>query len=453
MSSSADETQTDPVLTSSRDALRSLGELSKLRPEDKNVVTWTSTLTGLNARLEQLHAAAMTLNGDKGRSQVAVSDFASSAHSLYLDVDALGHTMLEALKERVGVDTLGEFNAKTKTDDESKLNEIVERLWPVRQKLEGLSKKWRKNKGSSKSSRPEKETQSSKKTEGEGVDAPSTVTSAEKTSRPGQSAESGGAPCLSRKKLAQPETVASDTATSNSAKNSTVPVIRKATDMTLASDPASSAASSTDTALTAAPSPVARNLMRSSARPTESTDTSSSTATTAVSTETKGANDSEAAKKLAALPPQRAAITATTASTASSTDTAPSADKSVNAERMMRSAPRPAEPTASVAPSAAAPASDKIKVDAVVATPKKSAVARSAKPVPSSADSASRPEDPTVANTAGSAVKKADGDTMTPSREAALRRKLLDGAAGKDEGGTAEKKAAGAESTVPVSES
>jgi hypothetical protein len=437
MSSSADETQTDPVLTSSRDALRSLGELSKLRPEDKNVVTWTSTLTGLNARLEQLHAAAMTLNGDKGRSQVAVSDFASSAHSLYLDVDALGHTMLEALKERVGVDTLGEFNAKTKTDDESKLNEIVERLWPVRQKLEGLSKKWRKNKGSSKSSRPEKETQSSKKTEGEGVDAPSTVTSAEKTSRPGQSAESGGAPCLSRKKLAQPETVASDTATSNSAKNSTVPVIRKATDMTLASDPASSAASSTDTALTAAPCPVARNLMRSSARPTESTDTSSSTATTAVSTETKGANDSEAAKKLAALPPQRAAITATTASTASSTDTAPSADK----------------PTASVAPSAAAPASDKIKVDAVVATPKKSAVARSAKPVPSSADSASRPEDPTVANTAGSAVKKADGDTMTPSREAALRRKLLDGAAGKDEGGTAEKKAAGAESTVPVSES
>lgn len=136
LSSTAADTQADPVLSSSRAALVSLGELFKLRPEDTNVVTWTSTLTGLNARLEALHATAMTLNGDKGRSQAAVSDFASSAHSLYLDVDALGQAMLQDLKGRAGVDTQAEFEGKTKTEDESKLGEVVERLWPVRQKLE-----------------------------------------------------------------------------------------------------------------------------------------------------------------------------------------------------------------------------------------------------------------------------------------------------------------------------
>lgn len=267
MSSTAADTQADPVLSSSRAALVSLGELSKLRPEDTNVVTWTSTLTGLNARLEALHATAMTLNGDKGRSQAAVSDFASSAHSLYLDVDALGHAMLQDLKGRAGVDTQAEFNAKTKTDDESKLWEIVEHLWPVRERLEALSKKWRKNRGSTKSSRSDEGTRSSKKTEGEGVDAPSAVTSAEKISRQGKSAESG-APAPTRKKLEQPETAASDTATSDSVKTSTVAGSRKAADVTLASDPASSGAAGTDAASTAAPSPVAGNLMRSSARPT-----------------------------------------------------------------------------------------------------------------------------------------------------------------------------------------
>lgn len=180
MSSTTIDTQADPVVKSSRDALRSLGELSALRPEDTNVVAWKDTLTGLNTRLEELHANAMTI--DETRSQAALSDFGSSAHQLYSDLDALGSTIIEDLIERAGLANKAELKDKTSwSEDESKQKETLQRLTPVRNRLQWLSEKWRTKKGSTKGSQAEDGTMSSNKQKGEKENATSTLGSAGET--------------------------------------------------------------------------------------------------------------------------------------------------------------------------------------------------------------------------------------------------------------------------------